>query len=237
MATAFSIIQDSLIELGAADPEEAVTSAMASGCLQKLNDMLDAMATEDLLLYYSKVNTLALISSTISYTVGSGGVLNIARPIEFLWARYYTDSEVRTPLSVISFEDYSKILSKETSPSVPSKIAYQPTYPLGTLYVWPAPTSGQTLELGSNMQFTQVSDEDLTTEIDLPPGYRDYLVMELAHRLCIRFGRKEMMAEIAERSKQAMIRIKRKNPRHNQASFDPALLPRRSGRYNPYTDT
>jgi hypothetical protein len=237
MATALSVIQDSLVEIGAVDPEEPVTTAMAEGCLQKFNDMLDAMALEDLLLYYSKINTLSLVSGTNNYTVGVGGNLNTARIIEVLWASYYTDPTVKIPVSVIPFEDYSKIISKGTQITVPSCVAYQATYPLGTLWIWPMPTTGQTLEVGSNMQFTQVTDSDLTTEIDMPNGYRDYMVMELAYRLCIRFGRKEMMAEIGERAKQALLKIKRKNVRNNSAIMDPSFLPRRIGTYNPYSDT
>lgn len=236
MPTASNILTNALREIGAVDPEETPTDALMESSLDVLNSLLDSWSVEDLLLYYSQAETFPLVAGTNSYSIGDGGDFDTVRPIELLWARYRTTDGLSIPLSIISFDDYKTLVQQTTQQTTPSVVAYQPVFPLANIYIWPTPSSSLTLEIGSNRQFTQIADENLTTDIALPPGYRDALVMSLAERLCISWGRKNMLEEIKQRAIEAVAKIKRKNSHKNQTQLDSRFLTRRKGTYNPYSD-
>ena len=200
------------------------------------NDMLDQWCLEDLMLYYDKVDILPLVAGQISYDIGPTATgLVTERPIEILLANFRDADGLDSPVSVIPHDSYERLTQKTTDQTLPSVVCYQPTNPNGTILVWPTPSSGLSLRLMSNKQLTNIAD--LSDDVPMPKGYNEAFLYGIAERLCIRYGRKEMLEEIMNRAMLAKQNIKRKNKKKNVMFFDPALVNSRvSGAYNPYTD-
>jgi len=99
-------------------------------------------------LVYHDVIKLLVSSGAVTYSVGPGGQIdtgaNTQRPdkIEAAFLRQLTQSQpnqIDYPLDLLqSMEDYSKIALKQLV-SFPGVAFYDPSFPLGTLYVWPVP--------------------------------------------------------------------------------------------------
>ena len=143
---------------------------------------------------YHLVDVSFVSTGALSYTVGTGGDFNIARPdrIEAAFARYVgTSSPQRPDLPVRILqarEDYNRIVTKGlTIAGVPNVVFYDAAYPVGALYWWPVPTSGQAeLHISLKQELAQLTD--LVTDINLPNEYLEAIVYNLAIRARIMFG-------------------------------------------------
>jgi hypothetical protein len=117
------------------------------------------------------------------YTRVTGGVAN--------GLDYYFD--------VISYERYKEIGFKGVPGPWPYMLAYQPTYPLGTLWVYPTPAAANQVHLFTDLLLEEFT---LTTEVQLPQGYNRALKKILALELCPMFG-KTPSAQLMLQAKEA----------------------------------
>lgn len=121
-----------------------------------------------------------------SYTIGTGATLVAARPdrIEAAYVRL-NGAAVGTidyPLQVLgSREDYNDITLKRQG-GYPAVLYYDPTYPIGTIFIWPvgnAPIEVHlTVKGGEVAQFATLDDT-----IMLPDEYQEAILYNLAVRL------------------------------------------------------
>lgn len=237
MPTVNYFVTKALRKCGALAQGQTADGNDALDCLDYLNDMLDQWTTEDLLLYYSFIISHALVAGTESYTIGpTGAAITATRPLEILGAGIRDSSSIDTPIRVVSFDDYEKILQKETQGTYPSSLAYQPTFPNGTIYVWQSPSAGLTLRMQVNAQFAALTAGDLAQEINLPPGYNKCIIDCLTKEIAPEWGRSELIDQINEDAKISKMLVKRKNTKKNTLSLDPAFLLRSAATYNPYSD-
>ena len=88
---------------------------------------------------------------------------------------------------VISFERYNELGLKSVPGPWPYLCAYQPTFPLGTLWVYPNPSIGGQLHLFTDLILSEFTN--LTTPISLPQGYNRALKKLLGLELCPLFGK------------------------------------------------
>ena len=233
---AIDLITRALRLVGAVATGETANSNDALEALDDANDMLDQWSLEDLMLYYDKVVTLPLVAGQIQYSIGPTGTdLVEVRPIELLACNYRDSQDLDVAVNVVSMGDYQRIVQKETPNTIPNTVAYQPTNPDGTIFVWPPPQAGYELRLLVNSLFTRIAE--LNDDVPLPIGYNECFLYGLAERLCIQYGRAEMLDTISERSRMAKLSVKRKNVKKSTMLIDPSFLPRRSGTYNIYSDT
>lgn len=235
MSLATTLVSRALKLVGVLASGETADANDALDCVDDINDMIDQWSLEDLMLYYDKVESVPLVAGQNTYLVGpTGTALVTVRPIEILLANYRDADNLDTPVSIVPMDSYERLVQKTTTQTIPSIMAYQPTNPDGTIYVWPTPSSG-TLRVMSNNLLTRITD--LSTDMILPIGYNECFLYGLAERLCIKYGRKDMLDDIANRALMAKQAVKRKNKKKNVMFFDPALISgRMGGTYNPYTD-
>jgi hypothetical protein len=104
------------------------------------------------------------------YTRVTGGVAN--------GLDYYFD--------VISYERYKEVGFKGVPGPWPYMLAYQPTYPFGNLWVYPAPAASNQVHLFTDLILEEFT---LTGEVQLPQGYNRALKKILALELCPMFGK------------------------------------------------
>lgn len=240
MPTANDLISRALRRAGILETGQTALANDSLEALDTLNDVLDQWSLEDLMIFYSTMESFALVDGTNSYSIGATGNFITVRPIELLKAKLLDSGGITYDLEVIDFSNYQDIIQKNPPSSTqPTVIAYQPSYPNGQLYLWQTPSSGWTLQLETNKQFIRIAD--LATEIDdsFPVGFVKAMVDTLAAELCIEYGHLEHLQLLQEAALISKMNIKRKNAKKTVMRIDGMFMPggRRPGTYNPYSDT
>jgi len=176
VTTATQIITTALRHLGKLSAGASPSASELSDGLSDLNDLLETWATEPLMLHYQSNESFTL-SGAQSYTIGSGGTFNTTRPVRILSA-YVREGTTDYPVRVMTDRmEYDRICQKATT-GRPEVLYYEPTDPLGTVFVYPVGDSTHTLYLNNQAQLTAFAD--VTTSYDLPPGYKSCLQYNLA---------------------------------------------------------
>jgi hypothetical protein len=175
-----------------------------SDCLQALAMMLSQWQRKRWLIYRLDELTCPIASGQPSYTIGPTpappspppdlnynirpGDISAAYIRQLIGTSGPSSLPVDFPLSRIdSREEWSKIALKNLR-SWPGRYFYDPTFPLGTFYIWPVPI--QTFfELYVTIEQDIRVDLDPTTEIEnyLPAETEEALVYNLAARLRVNY--------------------------------------------------
>lgn len=217
---ALRLCRDGLLRAGRTGSSEQY----ADGLL-RLNDMIDAWALENLTIYYMPRTTKALTSGTATYTIGTGGNINIVRPTRIEAAALIIDTsadpETEVPIDVFTPQDWEGVRQKDlTSPYVQG-IYYDFgwTAGLARITVWPVPT----IDITSLVLYTLqalTAFADLVTNYTFPPGYAEALRYQLALRLAPEFGGLLAQADTEKLATKALAIVKRGNNRPVQATLD-----------------
>lgn len=158
----------------------------ADDALLSLNMMLDAWQADRLYAYAVLDRTKALTSGTGQYTVGSGGAINVARPVRIEWAYTRDANSFDRPIEVTAESaNYAALALKALSGAFPSLLYYQARFPLGYIELFPLPGAGLTLHFGAWEVLSEFAA--LGDTVSVPPGYEDALVFSLAERLCVEY--------------------------------------------------
>jgi hypothetical protein len=184
MATVADLITGSLQDLGSIAAGETPSAEDAAFGLSRLNSLLEQWATESLTAFKQVRSTWNIVSGDGSYSVGSGGNVNIARPAaNHIEAVCYQDTATSPtqeyPLEGLTDDAWSRIPQKDLTSETPTCWNYGPTYPLGTLDLWPIPTS-TTLQGVIYVRTAVASFSLVTDSVSLPPGYERALRTNLA---------------------------------------------------------
>lgn len=213
---------------GAADDLNAEDGAL---CLSTLNRLVDQWATKRLLMFRVKRTTWTISSGDGSYTIGSGGTINVPWPafidhINFIDTS--TDPDTEYPMTSLTSDAYAAITQKALESPFPAFWYFDRDYTasgLGNIELWPVPTSS-TLT-GVIYAANQVSEFSATSDtVALPPGYREMIVTSLAYRLASSFDRLDKMPALKELAQQALADVKTSNTRILDLSVDAGALPR-----------
>lgn len=230
-----------LIQVSAVDTD--LTAAELKDGIESLNRMIDAWSLEELMLYQVIREQFALVSGANPYSIGLGGDFDTTRPIKIVDA-YLTLNNgsipVDYPMQVLGYDDYNAIRLKTLSTNFPNYIYYQPSFPIGEVYIYPifSPNDPATqgpayITLTSWKPFDMVVDP--TAYISLPPGYWEAIVFNLAVRIAeeYQFDMRPTTVQIAQ---AALKKIKRINQRTMTLQTDVALMNTSQLRYNIYSD-
>jgi len=225
MATVRDVITTALKEIGVLAAGETATADDAADGFAMLNRLIDQKAAERLFIYTVTRTTWTIVSGTGTYTVGTGGTVNVARPVIIEHISFQdtsTSPDTEYPLHELTENAWAALRFKDQTDTLPVSYYYNPTFPLGTLKLWPAPTSA-TLEgvIYHPQAVTQFAG--LTTSISLPPGYEEFLVTNLAVRMTSTYGR-ALDPMLLQRAREAEGIIKRANKRLVDLTFDAGAL-------------
>jgi hypothetical protein len=244
MYTANDLIRGAmrLIQVSAVDVD--LTAAELADGLECLNRMLDSWSADELTLYQVIREQFLLQSSMNPYTIGYGGTWDTTRPTKVVGA-YLTLTNasglpVDYPMAVLGYDDYNSIRLKTLSTNFPNYMYYQPSFPLGEVYIYPvfSPNANQTnasITLTSWKPFDCITDP--TAYLSLPPGFWEALVQNLATRLALEF-QFEVRSDLIQLAASSAKRLKRMNTRTVTLQTDPALFtPQAQSRYNIFGDT
>lgn len=186
--TALDVITGALRKIGQYSPGEVLSSEDANDTLDILNGFLDYLSTQHFAVYNNVETVVTLTNGKSSYTVGTGGDINIERPLRITEAF----TRITTGISPVDFdcavwplEKYSKISIKNLPGPWPKMVYYNTSYPLAQLYLWPVPNGAAELHLFSDQVLSNLALTDL---LNLPRGYFLWLQYELAELLAPEYG-------------------------------------------------
>jgi hypothetical protein len=225
--TGADLIASAMKTLGTLAAGETPTADEQADGLLRLTDLLDAWGTQRLFVYYLLRTTQTLTANVSSYTIGSGGAINIVRPVTIDHAGLIIDTSasipVERPLTVFTDQQWQAIPQKTLTSSLSRGVYYDFGWVngLATVQLWPIPTVGTTaLVLYTPQALTSMA---LSTQYTFPPGYARLLRYALARDLADEYGgwdqKKEMMFG------EAMADVKRANFRLADLAIDRALIP------------
>ena len=143
-----------------------------------------------------------------------------------------TSTGIDYPLEVIqSYEDYARIGFKSLG-TFPQAIFYDPGFPLGTLRIWPVPSSRYEIHLILKDQLLQIPT--ITSPIALPNEYYEALFFNLIVRLFDLYAMPPRPISIGL-AKAALNTIRNANAQVPLLEVPDAL--NRPGVYNVFSDT
>lgn len=239
MTTAvLDLIADALMALGVLDAGETLTPEDAALAYRTLVRLIGAYATNRLLIYAIIRTTFTLANGTASYTVGTGGTLNVPRPasmqgnganVTFIDTSQSPENEL--PLVPLTDDAYQAITQKTYQSTYPTSWYYNPTYtqaaPYGTLTFWPVPNVAYLQGVLYAPQAVQTVA--ITDTLYLPPEWGRFLVTNLAMELAMFFPSAQPSPELKAAAMESKGDVERVNLRLTELSVDPALWPFVSG--------
>ena len=181
MAQAINLIGDSLGLLGVRALGEPVDGDVAADAFRALNNLLESWQLDRLFILSTSDVTKTVAPGTASLTIGSGGDIDIARPVRLESRAYFRFTNIDIPMEQVGFERWNEITLKSLSTTYPGYYYYESTYPLGRVHFWPVPISSCELHLTLQNQLTAFAD--LNTNYALPPGYARLITLGLAVEL------------------------------------------------------
>lgn len=130
--------------------------------------------------------------------------------------------DLETPLSPLTDDMWAGISQKAITATYPTHWYYNPTYPFGTLQLWPTPT-GSDLSVAvyapEQVQAFVTLDDTLT----LPPGYERMIVKNLALELCPALE-KQPSPLLVRQAADSLASVKRANRRDSDLSLEASAL-------------
>lgn len=220
MATLLDLITDALSELGVLAAGQTPNASDSALALRKTNDLVDQWKAERLSIYTITRTLKTITASDGEYTVGSGADINIARPVyieQINLVDTTPDPDNESPLHKLTEAEYAGVVAKALTASLPDSWYYNPTFPTGTLSLFPVPTLS-TLQLALYVP-TAVSEFSATSDpVSLPPGWKRMIVKNLALELAPSF-KAPVTRELVEQAREAKAVVKRSNVRLNEIEF------------------
>lgn len=203
MTTARDIIKRAMLEVGVLTKGESPSADEADDALATMNALLSSWSNYGDLIYSRTKETFSL-SSSPSYTIGSGQTFNTARPIQIIDA-YVTSGTVDYPLVIITEETYDHIPFKTAAIGLPEYLTYNNAYPYGTITLYPVPDGSYSITLLTEKALTSLSTLD--TVISFPEGVERALVKNLAVELAPQYGQ-QVSAELAQSARESLGSVK-----------------------------
>lgn len=183
------LITDALTEIGVHDPIEPPDPNQTTLGLSRLNGIIGLWNARGETSYAATFPTYTTVAGLLPHTIGPSTATWSAtqRPVEILAANRLQGSGttlVRIPILV---RDADWWFSQQSVPNIstdiPTDLYYDPTWPNGSVYLWPVPNGAFTVELRVRLLLDELADTDLTTDIALPFGYPRALMLTLAEDL------------------------------------------------------
>lgn len=243
--TVRDLITFALTRINVLEPGVDPTGDQLRDSFAFLNLMLDDWQTQRLTMPYTQVVTAPFSpvkgTPTNPYTVGTGGDINMLRPVYIDHINWRDETQVfplERPLTPLTSDAYSAIPQKTLTSPIPGAWYYQPTYAnnLGALYVWMIPQQANTtLVVYAPAPIAQFATVDAT--VILPPAYTFALIDNLAVILAGSF-RENLPPDpgLVRNATLTKDHLMRANVTLADLSVDPALTTRR-GVYNIFSDT
>lgn len=214
MATPSTMILRALRLIGEKTVGGTLSTDEQTAYLADLNTMIESWSLERLMVYQLLQESFALVAGTASYTIGSGGTFNTARPNALADPCFTRDTtNYDRPLTLVDAQTYGRIALKGTGNTYPSYLFYDHAWTagLGSITLYPLPSAGLTLYINSWKQLQSFAA--IGTTLSLPPGYQRAIEFNLAVELAGGFT--NVSVEVAKIARESKAVIKQVNDPNN----------------------
>ena len=236
--TVQQLISRSLQRLGVLGKGQTASAADAQFALDSLNNLIQGWSLDRLLTFTITRTTWTLVSGTASYTVGTGGTVNVARPstmnmqgcnVQFIDTS--TNPNIELPLAMLTDDSYQWIPQKTYSATYPTSWYFNPTYtssaaPYATLTFWPVPN----VSYLTGVFYSPVAAAEVTLAqtLALPPGYQRFYETNLALDLADVFPVSDaVLARVTAKARESRADLEKVNTRLSDLNVDLGLVPER----------
>lgn len=190
--TALDIITSALRLTGVLSSDEEPNVNDANQGLSVFNDMIDGWNTERNAIFTTRIDDFPFVLGKQSYTLGTGGDFNIARParIDSMSTIQLTDSSnpVEIPIAMYTVEQWqNEVPVKIVQGSIPLICYDDGGFPLRTLSFWPIPIDQPNAARIYSWQALN-QPATLQTAVAFPPGYAEAFRYNLAVRIGAEFA-------------------------------------------------
>jgi hypothetical protein len=204
VASAATGAGSTLTDIGASIPVGTSLFPLATTCIAFNTGAQTVTMSQNAL------TTPSINPDTITYTVP--GNIPIARPLRFRsgFTRANTSGNSSLDYTFVftDFDNYKRELLKNVQGPWPYIATWQPNFPYGNIYVYPAPSSSYTGHIFSDVILSEFAST--TATYSLPQGYTRALKKLLALELAPIYG-KTPSAELKMQAKEAKDLIKGTN--------------------------
>lgn len=237
--TGQDLINSALRLVGALASGELPSAAESQDCLLIGQQMIDSWQAERLMVWSIQINTFPLVPLTQTYTLGSGGTLNMPRParIERIGIINLNNpaQPLELPLEYLTDAQWAAIPVKNIQSTLPQKVYDDQAFPLRNLNFWCVPTVAVNVTIYSWNPLSTFPD--FTTDVEFPPGYVEALRYNLAVRLLAEFPGNPVSAPmVMQLATESKARIKSLNIPLLDSYCDRMLVNSGPGFYNWLTD-
>lgn len=232
MSTFRDVAKASLRLLGVIQPGEVPSAEELNDALEAAQRLEGRWQAENLYLFTVTRSTWTIVSGTQEYLVGTGQAVNITRPMTIEHINYQDtsfDPDIEYQLQPLTDDAWSKTVQKALTNTYPSAAYYNPTYPYGTITLWPIPTSA-TLQGVIYYKASLASIATVDTTISFPPGYEELLTTHLAIEIAPEY-QAIIHPALAERAQKIMEVVKRANVRIMDMAFSADAIIQGRDRY------
>lgn len=184
--TPADICRDAFLQGGIISLPQTLYAEDMFKAFDQLNSMINQWNNNRFAIF-NMIDVSVVSNGAQSYTIGPGGDFDTARPDKIMAAYVrllpiQATQPVDVPLQVVeAHEDYAQIMLKNLQ-GFPVGCFWDSAFPVGNLFVWPVPVTGQ-YEIHLVLKNQLISFDHLTDVISMPPEYVDAMVWNLAMRL------------------------------------------------------
>lgn len=153
--------------------------------MNRLNDLINLWQTQGLKLWLQLDQSVTLVSGQASYTIKSGGDVNLTKPTRIIDSGYYLDSNsVKRPLTIISRDEYARLSTvTQTGPITQYWVDKQVSQLVVYFWLVPDATAATgTAHLCVQQQITNLVS--LTDSMNFPQEWFMALHWGLADEIC-----------------------------------------------------
>lgn len=233
MATAVDLITRAYRRARIMGRDEVLSPGRGADGLAELNDLLDEWWINKLLVFHILVEQFALQANKASYTMGTGGDFNTARPVKVVPGTKFTLSGVDRQLTVLTDRKSWDEIPYKSLVAPPQAIFVDEAYPLATVNIYPIPDQAYPVYINSWARLQNIAA--LNTAIALPPGYNRLIVNGLAIALCPDAGM-EALPSVVRAYNGAKRALELVNYELPVMSMPVSVLPQRYGGASILTD-
>lgn len=231
--TVGDLIRSAMRKIGVLAAGEPLPANEGDDAKIAFSQMVDAWALESLLIPVVSVVTKTLVVGESEYTIGvypepqpvplPDNHIETSRPEKILAAFIRDPYDTDYPQEVIDVKTFSRI-SRKTNSSRPSRLYVRKGWPMNTILFESLPYTYETLHLEVVQPLSvYLSTACLTDVVNLPPGYEQVLIYNLAIMLSDEWG-KQVSPTVATVAIEGKKRIKRNNFRKLVLGMDRALV-------------
>jgi hypothetical protein len=229
------VINSALRLIGVLAAGETPNSDESTDAMQSLNALMEAWSAEQATIYEIVNFQNVLTGAQQTYTIGSGGNFNTARPLKIEKAGIITPDTLRHDMKIVGAKDWAEIEEKTLTGRLPKVLYNDNAFPLANLNVWPIPNAtggAPTIDLWLWQQMQQFAT--INDSFTMPPPYFRAIKYALAIELAPEYGSQAQaaaagLANVAAAAKQEVIELNRSNAMGMEPSeLPPAAAPQQA---------